>query len=78
MHDYEEYLEEDPFGPYEEDGYTGRPVPVSNTRVGTAHHPDCPYGEFDPDFECCNALWEADYQAEKERDAEELHEEWWQ
>lgn len=59
--------------------YTGRPILDSSTRVGVTHHPDCLYGEGpDATFDCCTSLWEADYQAMQEREAEGLHEEWWQ
>lgn len=80
--DYDVYYdalvrENDPFGPYEE-GYTGRPIPESSTRVGVMHHPDCPCKDSDPDWNCCNHLWEADYQNREEAAAEELHQEYWQ
>jgi len=65
--------------PYDEDEYTGRPLRDSSTRVGITHHADCPSGEgFDATFDCCTEYWEADYQRQKDLEAEELHEEWWQ
>lgn len=76
--DYEEYLEANcDFDPYEEE-YTGKPIEESYTRVGEAHHPDCPYKEHDPQWDCCKALWLADFELKAEQEAEELHQEWWQ
>lgn len=57
------------------EGYSARPIPESNTRVGSTHHPDCP----DPEsWECCKALWEAKYQEETEAEIDATHREWWQ
>lgn len=71
--------QDDEFGPYAEEEYTGRPVPDSSTSVGATHHPACEYiGTDDAQWGCCQALWEADYETKKEQEAEELHEEWWQ
>jgi len=79
----DEYDDEDfdMFGPYpnagfmHEEEYTGRPLEETNTCVGSTHHPDCPDPEV---WECCKQLWLADYETKKEREAEDLHQEWWQ
>lgn len=73
---YDDMMHEDTiFGPYEDEGYTGEPIPYSNTRVGNTHHPDCPGPNS---WECCKELWQKDYDIRKEKELEERHEELWQ
>jgi len=76
--DYYAYMEQEYQDLVGDEEYTGRPIRDSNTRVGITHHPNCPYGELNPDFDCCTEYWEADYQKQKDLEAEEMHQEWWQ
>jgi hypothetical protein len=68
--------------PYEdvihEEEYTGRPIPYSNTMVGSTHADGCEWVNGDyPDKCSCKELWEAKFHRERDQELEDLHEEYW-
>lgn len=72
--DYELYDEGDA-----DEGYTGRPIPEADgPRGAEVHHINCPWQEGETYGNCeCRQLWEEDYQNMRDKEAEDLHQEYW-
>jgi hypothetical protein len=70
LDDYDQQVEE----------YSKRPISDDKAcdRPDLVHHPKCAYQGRDIEDCNCKALYERDYQVEKEEELEDLHQEYWQ
>jgi len=78
--DYEDYYDAVQREELEEEGgYTGRPIPEGEgPRGAEVHHINCPWQEGETYENCeCESLWEKCYQDMRDREVEELHEQYW-